>query len=232
MSDRGLAWYKRDPIRFMDGVQGLGPDVIGAYAILLDLIYARGGETRRDDRHLSGILGCSVRKATALTDHLIEVGKIEVDGDFITNSVAKTNAKSSRNLSETRANAGRKGGENGTGDSKNRYLAQAKAQANASIDKIREDKSNPLTPFEILSAVASPDVARDFVAHRAGIKKPLSELAAERMAEKLRAHPDPDAVLNHTIENGWQGIFPDKVEGKAKSGAVNFGAFGKGEMIR
>ena len=64
---QGLDWYKREPRAFLDGVQGMGPELIGAYAVLLDLMYARGGDTMRDDRHLSGILGCSVRKARATT---------------------------------------------------------------------------------------------------------------------------------------------------------------------
>lgn len=81
--DEGLDWYKRFPRLFLDGVQGLGPEAIGAYAVLLDLIYARGGYSRRDDRHLAGILGCSVRKARALTDALIEAGKVDVEGAFL-----------------------------------------------------------------------------------------------------------------------------------------------------
>lgn len=83
MSGRGLPWYKRDPVRFLDGVQGLGPDLIGAYAVVLDLIYARDGKTRRDDRHLAGILGCSKRLARSLTDRLIEAGKIVQRGEWL-----------------------------------------------------------------------------------------------------------------------------------------------------
>ena len=75
---RGQDWYKRDPIAFMDAVQGMSPEVIGAYAVIIDLLYARAGETPRDDHHLAGIMGCSTRKAKSLTDTLIEKGKIEV----------------------------------------------------------------------------------------------------------------------------------------------------------
>ena len=186
MSDRGLTWYKRDPIRFLDGVQGLGPDVIGAYAVLLDLIYARGGETRRDDRHLSGVLGCSVRKATALTERLIDVGKIDFHDGFITNSRAKTQAKSSRNLSEARANAGRKGGESGTGESKNRYLAQASAQANASIDKRREEKRED-------TDVSSID--QDFGEFWKCTPKKVSKGKARQAYAKARKKADAQTIL-------------------------------------
>lgn len=107
---RGLTWYRREPLAFLDGVQGLGPDLIGAYAVLLDLIYARDGETLRDDRHLAGILGCGVRKARALTDDLIARGKLRQDGNRITNPGASRRIKRAQEFSESRSKAGRNGG--------------------------------------------------------------------------------------------------------------------------
>lgn len=98
----GLEWYKHDPRAFIDGVQGMGPDLIGAYIVLLDLIYARGGETPRDDRHLAGILGCSMRKATVLTESLIERQKIEYQSGLLSNSRARRDVKLARNSYETR----------------------------------------------------------------------------------------------------------------------------------
>jgi uncharacterized protein YdaU (DUF1376 family) len=143
---QGLDWYKRDPRAFIDGVQGLGPDLIGAYAVLLDLIYARGGETTRDDRHLSGLMGCSIRKATALTDALIERGKLEADGDLITNSRAKSEAKSRRKLSETRAKAGRKGGEKSSSSNEDNELQEASASYARAIEEEKEKEKNPQPP--------------------------------------------------------------------------------------
>lgn len=99
----GLEWYKHEPRAFIDGVQGMGPELIGAYIILLDLIYARGGETLRDDRHLAGILGCSIRKATSLTEGLIEQKKIQFQAGYLSNSRAKRDVKSARNTYETKS---------------------------------------------------------------------------------------------------------------------------------
>ena len=146
---RGLDWYKRDPIAFIDAVQGMGPELIGAYAVLIDLLYARAGETPRDDRHLSGVLGCSTRKAKALTDALIESGKIELHDGFIVNSRAKSEAKPRRELSEMRANAGRIGGINSGKARKNNSLDKANASSKHEAEKRREDKSKntPLTPL-------------------------------------------------------------------------------------
>ena len=66
---------------------------------------------------------------------------------------------------------------------------------------------------QILGKVCSSDVAVDFVQHRRAIKAPMTEVAAERIAKKLEGHASPDAVLSLSIENGWKGVFPEKVEG-------------------
>ena len=133
---QGLDWYKRDPRAFLDGVQGMGPELIGCYAVLLDMIYARGGDTLRDDRHLAGVLGCSVRMARTLTDQLIKAKKITQTGDTITNKRAEKDAKQRRNERETLANHGRTGGERSGESRKNNNLAEA----------IREEKSREEYP--------------------------------------------------------------------------------------
>jgi len=130
-------WYKRDPIRFLGGVQGMGPELIGAYAVVLDLIYARDGDLPRDDRHLSGVLGCSIRKARALTEELIELGKIKMRDGKITNDVADRLLIERKKQRETNAKPTRSKRENDPTLSKNNGL----------VLQIREDKNNtPLTP--------------------------------------------------------------------------------------
>jgi len=81
-------WYKREPQAFLRGVQGMGPELIGAYAVILEILYARGGEMPRDDRHLSGVLGCSIRKARALTEQLVDLEKIIISDGKIANRKA------------------------------------------------------------------------------------------------------------------------------------------------
>lgn len=130
--NRGLSWYKRDPIAFLDGVQGLTPEVIGAYAVVLDLLYARAGEMPRDDRHLAGLLGCSIRKATALTDKLVELGKVSFENSIISNSRAKTASKCCRDDRETSVKQSRNDDENASVLRENNDLQP--------VDKIREDK--------------------------------------------------------------------------------------------
>ena len=73
-----------------------------------------------------------------------------------------------------------------------------------------EPSESPLTPQEILETVLRPKTARDFIASRKAMKKPVTDVAAERIVSKLENCPDPDAVVDESIANGWQGVFPER----------------------
>ncbi len=73
---KGRPWYKRYPGDFLNGVAGLGPAEIGCYAVILEMIYDRGGPVPADTRMIAGLLGCSTRLAGALVGRLLEVGKL------------------------------------------------------------------------------------------------------------------------------------------------------------
>ena len=76
----------------------------------------------------------------------------------------------------------------------------------------------------ILSEVLSDSVARDFIAHRKALRKPLTPRAAELVVGKLRGCRDPDAVANASIMNGWQGVFPEREQAGAKPGPGGYDA--------
>ena len=69
---------------------------------------------------------------------------------------------------------------------------------------------------DILASICSHEVATDFTAHRRDMKKPLTERAAKAIVNKLSKHPSPDACLNDSIANGWQGVFPEKTQTQKK----------------
>lgn len=179
---RGADWYHRDPIAFLDGVQGLGPELIGAYAVLLDLMYARGGETVRDDLHLAGVMGCSKRKAASLTDALIARKKIVVQGEFITNSRVGQEATTRRELREQRAAAGRIGGEKSGEVRKNNGLAEANIRSKT--NQIRVEKRRRFGSDEPnLKPQASPSVLD------------RADLLGDPIVDPDQKHPlSPDAV--------------------------------------
>ena len=130
-------WYKRDPKAFLEGAQGMGPELIGAYAVIIDILYARGGDMPRDDRHLSGVLGCSLRKAKALTEALIDLGKLGVEGEKITNRRASIEIAERKKQRETAPKTARKVSENEVTPNENNVLA---------LQKRREENNTPHTP--------------------------------------------------------------------------------------
>ncbi|WP_324731002.1 YdaU family protein [Pseudomonas paeninsulae] len=67
-------------------------------------------------------------------------------------------------------------------------------------------KFNPLTAKP---ANVSADAWADWCAHRK--KSGMTEKACELIAKKLAGHHDPDAVLHHSIENGWTRLLPEHI---------------------
>jgi uncharacterized protein YdaU (DUF1376 family) len=156
----GAAWYKHNPRDFLEGVQGMGPEAIGAYIVVLDLIYARGGSVPADWRYLAGVMGCSARLAKSLVERLIEAGKLtEVDG-LLTNQRAQneleSQAKLLRKLSEAGANGGRKRAEKQAAANENSDLQERGLKAGSSIRDRDRDKSSV---DKSTDAEASPDKA-------------------------------------------------------------------------
>lgn len=84
-----------------------------------------------------------------------------------------------------------------------------------SADDQPAKKKSAFDPLTTKPPNVSAKVWADFVAHRKG-KSKLTAVACELIAAKLAGHPDPDAVLNQSIENGWTGIFPEKVHAASK----------------
>jgi uncharacterized protein YdaU (DUF1376 family) len=78
-------WYKRFPTDFLEGVALLTLEEIGAYAVLLDTLYARGGTIPDNHQALSCIWKCNARKARRLKMKLLVAGKIQTESGHLTN---------------------------------------------------------------------------------------------------------------------------------------------------
>lgn len=76
----------------------------------------------RDDRHLSGVLGCSIRKSRSLTEQLISIGKIEIVAGKVTNEKATEVFEKRRNQRENFVKPTRSSDENGIGLNENNDL--------------------------------------------------------------------------------------------------------------
>lgn len=142
MSERGAQWYKREPRAFLEGVRRLTEREIAVYAIVLDLIYDGGHQTLDDPKHIASYFSdigvASVRRAI---DALVEAGKLERDGEFLTNKRAKNEGKTRRELAETRKNSGHLGGvssgKSRAKNNENNEMTEANASSVSPLDKIR-----------------------------------------------------------------------------------------------
>ncbi|OIN44542.1 helix-turn-helix domain-containing protein [Pseudomonas costantinii] len=85
-------------------------------------------------------------------------------------------------------------------------VEQSVAKAPSAPKKIQ--KFDPLIARPLY---VSESTWADWCQHRREIKKPLTATTCAKQAKTLAGHPDPDAVINQSISNGWTGLFPDKV---------------------
>jgi hypothetical protein len=74
----------------------------------------------------------------------------------------------------------------------------------------REARANLIT-------VLRPETADAFIEHRKAKRAKLTPHAANLIAKKLADHPEPDAVVEQSIMNGWTGVFPEKTKPRSQS---------------
>jgi len=60
-----------------------------------------------------------------------------------------------------------------------------------------------------LEAVLETEIAKGVIQHRKGLRKPLTELAAKRLAAKFAKWADPNEAAAMMVERGWQGFEPE-----------------------
>lgn len=96
----GLPYYKAYPRDFIEGTIGMPFELKAAYRLVLDLIYMQGGNLPDDARYISGLLGCTLRKWNSLRGELIAIGKIEINGEFLTNKRAVIELETTRKFTE------------------------------------------------------------------------------------------------------------------------------------
>lgn len=104
MSDR--PWYKRYPSDFLTSTVDMPFEEKGAYSIILDLIYDKGGAIEDEAQWISRVLGMSVRKWNSIRLKLIIRGKLVSENGFLTNKNAtKIIINSSKTARESSENA-------------------------------------------------------------------------------------------------------------------------------
>lgn len=151
-------WYRRFPDNFLGGINGMTLEEKGAYGVVIDMIYQRGGPIADEPRYIAGICNCSVRKWNAIRDRLLALGKLyEIDGHLMNDRAAielEKAAKIAREHAENGAKGGDKSAEMRANANKNKGPAQARLKHTRA--------SSTSTPFKKEGAIAS-DPTESFV---------------------------------------------------------------------
>ena len=147
----GQPWYRHNPRDFLDGIVGMTPDLIGAYIVTLDLIYARGGPIPNDARWLGGAMGCKERAAAGLVQRLLDAGKLSLVDGALSNVRAANEIQNAEQFSKNQivsgGNGGRKRAENEAASNELSELSQAtlKPIHNSTEHKKEKRRSNDLS---------------------------------------------------------------------------------------
>ncbi|AKK19704.1 YdaU family protein [Candidatus Liberibacter africanus] len=142
-------WYKRYPADFISGVLELTLEQKGAYSIIIDLMYDRGGSIPDNDKYIAGVCGCSIRKWRSIRIILEKSNKIFIrEGNIYNTRVEKEIIKAIK-ASEERQENGRKGGIKSSQkrllSSKNNNLFQGilkSARVSQKLESINNNKSH------------------------------------------------------------------------------------------
>src|SRR5215469_15857876 len=87
-----MKFYRRDPHLALEGMAELTLEQIGAYNLIIDLLYARDGIVFDDDAKIAHMLHRDVRTWRRLKHELMAAGKMRVtlDGRLTANGVDRT----------------------------------------------------------------------------------------------------------------------------------------------
>jgi len=127
-------WFKFYTRDFRDGVRVLSLEEIGAYTLVLSLLYETGGKLKDDEKTICAHIGCDIRVWRRVRRRLLEEGKFTATEDgFLTNERATKEITSAELLSDIRRTSGRSGGQQ-SGKSRAKPMAHKKTdEANASV---------------------------------------------------------------------------------------------------
>lgn len=172
--------------------------------------------------HFAEFFGLSNSRVSEIISGLADRGLVRVelirDGRKVVERrirVVEVFGKHVEPPSENTANLFGKGGdpysEKAQGsNTKNNNTNEGKPVAEKSA-KGGSGKSAKFDPLTAKPANVSAQVWADWCQHRKEIKKALTSTSCARQAAALSKHHDPDAVINHSISNGWTGLFPESV---------------------
>ncbi len=137
-------WYRRFPDNFLGGINGLSLEEKGAYSVVIDMIYQRGGPIADEPRYIAGICNCSVRKWNAIRQRLLDLGKLRSIDGHLTNDRAEEELEKAAKVAREHAENGSKGGDK---SAENRAVAKENKDIGQAGLKLTRASSTS-TPFK------------------------------------------------------------------------------------
>lgn len=217
-------WYKHYPLDFYHGTEDLSIEEIGAYQLMLNLIYARQGPVADNDKFIAGHMRVSTRKWRAFRKRLLETGKLFLEDGKLMNLRAQTElencAKAARRQREHGAKGARTRDENRARANKNKDLNQGTLkQPDIEEDKDTEEVITPEGPLGENPPQAEPDLFADSQAAVDPPPEPPDQKPKKSNSKRVKPHrlPDdwqPDAKCRaYAEERGFVGgLLDDLVE--------------------
>ncbi|MEI2387638.1 DUF1376 domain-containing protein [Breoghania sp. JC706] len=218
----GIPYFNFYPADFMNGVRGLSPQEVGVYTMLLCRIYEENGPV--DLHYLRLYTYCGMRESTfrKVLGKLVELGKLEIRGDCLTNARAEFEISNRADNLKNKKRAGEISAEK---------RQQKQRAASTGVERVPNDKNTnknntPLNPPEGESAarpvsrrskdqIEKPEsipeqLWSDFLALRRKHRAPVTATAwagIEREADKAGISFSRAVAL--CCERGWRGFRAD-----------------------
>ena len=98
-----LPYYPMYPRDFYEGTQEMSLELKGAYIMVLNLMYTRGGPISDEPGFISRYVGCSIRKWKQVRDELVAMGKLVCESGMISNSRAHFEIEKQRSYQDKQA---------------------------------------------------------------------------------------------------------------------------------
>jgi len=143
-----LPYFPMYPRDFFEGTQEMSLELKGAYIMVLNLLYTRGGPVSDEPGFISRYVGCSVRKWKQVRDELVAMGKLYVQNGMISNSRADQVIEKQRSYQDKQAENGAKPKTFKAEEKPS--LTESKPEPNTEVeDEVEEDRASD---FEALEA--------------------------------------------------------------------------------
>jgi len=209
---------------------------VGAYCLLIFFLYKNHGKANSDPRALCRICQCQESEWSEVWSTIAQ--KFSEREHVLTHKRVSLELRKARKRMEKAKRAGVIG-------AKARWQPHSNRNANAiaKLSNVMVSKEDtPPTPSEgewllgcqLPSSLDTPEFGeawRDWFDYRKGIRHALTPKTIERQLAKLARDPSTAvAVIEQSIENGWQGLFEVKDGRRGKTGLGKDGGAVEGKV--